>query len=361
MGPSEARSRRSRQDKRPLPGPRTHWRHRGDPGQTPAAQLTRHKGSGIPLAILGAPKPGQFRFYVGDKAGRATSRGEATREHAGFEPSRRLRGRKLYPHHRVAVPRTGITGYWQAGADQTFKREGTDRKHWHPEWRRSADVRDSQNRSMRSWIAPGARFRMRIYVDNLHPAELGALLRICNTDDGAFFRMGGGRPLGFGSASLRITGASLQLGVDLPQQLASAFATTPSVAASDAWRQTVQERIADFDAATKSLYGDTPDHLLAYDAATRGFETGLPVHYPRIGPDPDPDGENFRWFQANDQEEHHYTLPSLPNDKGLPYLHPNGANTVGLHVAVSGAVADGMVTAVGKDVATDVGPRGLCG
>jgi len=53
---------------------------------------------GLPLAILGQPKPQQVRFYLGDANGCAQPRGR-TKEQAGYDGAKNLRGRKVYPHH----------------------------------------------------------------------------------------------------------------------------------------------------------------------------------------------------------------------------------------------------------------------
>jgi len=135
---------------------------------------------GLPLAILSTPKPEQARFYLGaDKEGRpqeGTDRDTASyRDHN----VKRLRGRKVYPHH-AALPER----YWDDpniafNADRRPRgphevSDGTASRY--REFVRVADseskLRDSQNRSILGWVKPGARFSATIAVTNLNAAEV---------------------------------------------------------------------------------------------------------------------------------------------------------------------------------------------
>ena len=62
----------------------------------------------------------------------------------------------------------------------------------------------------------------------------------------------------------------------------------------------------------------------AFLAAARGHADSLPTHYPRTTQAPDPAGENFKWFVANEKEGkspkgRKLSLPSLDADTGLTY------------------------------------------
>ncbi len=128
---------------------------------------------GVPLAVLGQPKPQQGRFYVAK-----SPRGEAQEKKekgltpidAGYHPGKGLRGRKVYPHHKE-LP----TNYWQNPAqDRTQRANG---RHYQ-EYRRpkGARERDGQNRSILGWVKPNTRFTFTVDVLNLSSVELGALL-----------------------------------------------------------------------------------------------------------------------------------------------------------------------------------------
>jgi hypothetical protein len=79
------------------------------------------------------------------------------------------------------------------------------------------------------------------------------------------------------------------------------------------------------------VFGQIP-FIAAFLRMARGFDDGLPTHYPRarqegqVGPvPPHPEGQAYEWFVANDQVQHGqvvagYALPELANDQGLPML-----------------------------------------
>ena len=63
--------------------------------------------------------------------------------------------------------------------------------------------------------------------------------------------------------------------------------------------------------------------IRAFLRSCHGFDDDLPIHYPRAtergypGP-PNPKGESFKWFVANETRSAQYALDDLENDKGLP-------------------------------------------
>ena len=69
--------------------------------------------------------------------------------------------------------------------------------------------RDNQNRSVTAWVRPKTTFRFRLRVRNLSDVELGALLWLLNLDEGHYHRLGGAKPLGFGSVKIRIREAGI--------------------------------------------------------------------------------------------------------------------------------------------------------
>ena len=132
---------------------------------------------GRPLAILGAPKPAQARFYLGDPKGLPQQDG-LDKERAGYTKQKRLRGRKVYLHHQGKVD------------------------PFHP-----MGDKTNQNRSIRNWIPKGKEFRFTIRFEDLTAEETGALLFLLrlgrlSKERPAFFRLGYGKPLGLGSVQL---------------------------------------------------------------------------------------------------------------------------------------------------------------
>ncbi|MDI6712827.1 MAG: TIGR03986 family CRISPR-associated RAMP protein [Anaerosomatales bacterium] len=288
---------------------------------------------GVPLAILGQPKPQQERFYVAkDKNGTPLDRGVERGTGYGSDGSG-LRGYKVYPHHRVP------DGYWDDPmSDRTRNVQGG----WAQEYRRpdckDGAQRDNQNRSVTSWVKPGVEFEVDVHVTNLTGFELGALLWLFSMEEGACFRMGGGKPLGFGSvridwvpeASTLMRGSEWRAHWrELGKAPSRALEPEEADELKDAFETRVREK---FQLAQHR----NADFLRAFVLVSKGFEDRLPVHYPRAvaGTQPaqqqipqNPEGENFKWFVANErwnrhdpQQQHLYSLPHVLLDRGLPIL-----------------------------------------
>ena len=96
------------------------------------------------LAILGQPKPAQGRFYLGQANGAEQSKG-LTKERAGYGGANRIRGPKVFPHHREFSETGWVT-----------------------------DERSKQNRSITGWVKPRTTFELDLDVENLPRIELGA-------------------------------------------------------------------------------------------------------------------------------------------------------------------------------------------
>lgn len=278
---------------------------------------------GLPLAILGQPKPQQVRFYVAmNQSGEAQDNG-LSKEQAGYSIDKGLRGRKVYPHHR-ALP----DGHWdQALADRT---QQASNGHFQ-EYRRpdSDKVRDNQNRSIQGWINAGTEFTFDIHVTNLSKVELGALLWLLSLQENHFHRFGGGKPLGFGSVRLEIESWQLHDGSGWKQTYSTLDDATPSEADRTAL-------IEEFQQAIRTAYGPTLSFenvpfIAAWLRMATGHPNSLPIHYPRArqreqtGPvPPNPGGLAYEWFVANDRVGQNrgpqVSLPDLAEDAGLPML-----------------------------------------
>lgn len=273
---------------------------------------------GLPLAILGQPKPRQARFYVGRRDGSAQD-DELMRQPAGFNRDKQLRGRKVYPHH-LGLP----DGHWKnAQEDRTQRGErGKSDQTWYQEYRRpkkdGKEQRDTQNRSIKGWVSPGTTFRARIQVQNLKEAELGALLYLLDAKPGQMLRVGGGKPYGFGSVSLKVVKESLRTG----QEQAKDYLSLGEPPGDTKHRDDLRQK---FLAALKDLCGDHLGPLPYYEQAAHGFSDPKPIHYPRASERPDPDGKAYEWFVGNERiaegkVAHGYALPDLVGDPGLPIV-----------------------------------------
>jgi len=230
----------------------------------------------MPLAILGSPRPTTTLFYLRKKRGEWSEEerkkpGAATT--IGYDGPNELRGRKFYRHHGNALNRL--------------------------EYERAERRRDHQNRSVRGVRAPGNEFQFTIDFHNLAPVELGALLWTLNlsNNEGCFFRLGYAKPLGFGSVRLSVERINLF----------DVSARYSSLNASGWYGATVLDRsrwLECFETAMRRCYGkalrELPHivDLIALLSEPKRNQP-LPIHYPRTGVQPDPEGKNFEWFVAN--------------------------------------------------------------
>ncbi|MEZ6141676.1 MAG: TIGR03986 family CRISPR-associated RAMP protein [Zavarzinella sp.] len=267
---------------------------------------------GLPLAILGQPKPQQARFYVAVSENGETQRKGLGKEQAGYSPGKGLRGRKVYPHHN-GLP----NGHWDNGVQDRTQQSvaGHVQEYRRPD---SDKVRDNQNRSIQGWVKPGTEFTFDIHVTNLSKVELGALLWILSLPDNHFHRFGGGKPLGFGSVRLEIDSANTHLhdGNDWKQTYSTLADALPNAADRNAL-------IQDFRDAVRTSYGSASFEDVSFIAAwlkmASGHADNLPTHYPRAQLRPDPDGKNFKWFTLNEGDTQE-SLGNLIQDPGLTII-----------------------------------------
>ena len=279
--------------------------------------------AGVPLSILGQPKPAQSRFYLAkDKQGTPFKQGVGKGE--TYLAEQGLRGRKVYPHQQ----QTTLPGYWTANGQATQPiNDRINNRAIYREWRRCDGARDSQNRSIREWVRPGSTFRFAIDVNNLSAKELGGLLWLLNLPENHYLRVGGGKPLGFGSTRWRISGLSLANGKALKARY-QGFDPKPVAAADGQVSDITQAEplISQWQAATAESAGaqnfSTVPFIQAFLNAAKGGE--LPVHYPRVSQEPVM--ESYQWFVANDASNNNrkeqYALPALSsNSRGLWILN----------------------------------------
>ncbi len=293
----------------------------------------------LPLAILSTPKPQQGRFYLAqDRFGTPLADG-IDRAAAFYRDGTVLRGRKVYPHH--VTPNHRDSPYWSWGKAIAASRSwnpATARDYVRPPADHDRPLRDGQNRSVEGWVEPGAVFAASIEVINLAAAEIGALLWLLDLPDGAHHRLGGGKPLGFGSVRITIEGAELEEGEDRAAGYRSLVPPPPTAqpaGASPAWRKTVDTLVTAFEKAVEEAYarqGQAADDfervsfIAAFLQAARGFGDGKPVHYPRKAQTPDRDGKSYEWFVTNEQtggdapRANRMALGPLAGDPGLPYF-----------------------------------------
>jgi hypothetical protein len=257
-----------------------------------------------------------------------------------------LRGRKIFPHQIVE------DDYWAnphevARLANEHPRRPKTRGDRHLEYVRVAmgphqhsdleedrrALRNDQNRSILGWVTPHTRFTARIEVTNLSKAELGALLWLLNLGDHNFHRLGGGKPLGFGSAVVRITGLDIADGEAIIARYASLQSVEPKPTVGQGLEAAIADHVDAFRAAIESAYGpfDNVRLIKAFLNAARGLKE--PIHYPRTTRAPHPGGENYKWFVGNNNArpnaKRYLGLDPLWDPKGLPFLDQDGNVTNG--------------------------------
>ncbi|NCJ08017.1 TIGR03986 family CRISPR-associated RAMP protein [Synechococcales cyanobacterium C] len=278
-------------------------------------------GLGVPLAILGAPKPEQTRFYTAhDATGNPLQVG--VNKESGYDSAARgLRGRKVYPHHN-GLP----ANHWDnPQQDRTHQ----DNQGHYQEYRRprqnGQEQRDDQNRSIQAWVKPQTEFSLQLEVTNLSKCELGALLWLLTLPPGHYHRLGGAKPFGFGSVYLQVDWQNTDLKLGQGWKTFYQSLTAPSNA--DPFDPS--SMITAFKDAVQKVQGGNFEQvpfIAAFCRAAQGFADQLPVHYPRLQAQLQPDTKIFDWFVANERTGNQgngqkVSLPALRQDQGLP-LNP---------------------------------------
>ena len=278
--------------------------------------VKRFGGNGIPLAILGQPKPAQGRFYVAEDDQGTPQNSGIEKSNAGYnKPGKKgLRGRKHYWHHKGRESENA-SEYWEPSAENQNQ-----------EYLRTDDKRDTQNRSIKGWIEPGTEFNISLYVQNLQPQEVGALLWLLSLSTDHCFRLGYGKPLGFGSITMEIETEPLKnrclplgTGADWQAYYADLNATPPEKLNSARQNGCIQEFKTQMETAYHKFpsFGQLP-FISDFLQVLKGPVDDTRIHYPRRNQRPDPEGKNFEWFVANERGQKR-SLPKVKANNGLPY------------------------------------------
>ncbi len=154
------------------------------PGVKKLALVLDNGQHGLPLDVLSSPKPNKAVFYLtekGDEKPKWDNKGSF------------LAGRKFYWNQADVI------------TDWKSKATGSHPGPFKAPFRREGDKVDTQNMVIKNWVEPGTVFKTTIEFENLAPEELGALLAILEMPQGAALRIGGAKPLGFGSFDSRVS------------------------------------------------------------------------------------------------------------------------------------------------------------
>lgn len=249
------------------------------------------------LAILSAPKPTTYRFYLRPRNGKpqdGLSDQQVDYDNAG----QILRGRKVYRHHGERL---------------------------NPQEYQSVNgVKSDQNRTVRGVQKAGSVFEFTVDFENLAPVELGALLWSLQLE-GWHHRIGYAKPLGFGSARIEVLKVSL---VDPKVRYASLASE------NDGWSDYTSARQAwvnAFKDAMATRYGKPFERLenIRDLRALLADTPPLPVHYPRPTRRPQAEGKQYEWFVGNKRGGQtpgpRLALPLAEDDRaGLPLIDKDG-------------------------------------
>ena len=299
-------------------------------GECPTT-LKDFKNDPLPLAILGQPKPEQGRFYVAADSN-GTPQDGVSKQDAGYDKDgkKELRGRKHYWHHKGReADKDNPNDYWDPCPSQDRNRE----------YIRTGRIEDPQNRSINGWIEPGNRFEATLYLQNLQPEELGALLWLLSLPDKHYLKMGYGKPLGFGSVRIEIDTARLVnccipvgTGDDWKKYYA-AFNDCPPATLNANRRKNCIRTFQDSMEAAYNTYQsfDKLPFISDFLQVMQGPIGDARIHYPRLDPTPDPEGKNYAWFMANERGRprreagrnevgKQLALPDVYDKDGLPYI-----------------------------------------
>ncbi|RAL20665.1 TIGR03986 family CRISPR-associated RAMP protein [Lujinxingia litoralis] len=278
---------------------------------------------GVPLAILSAPKPQQGRFYVARDSSGEAQKDSLAKNKSGYSRGKGLRGRKVYPHQRSLSQ-----AHWQEPLEDRTQ-TGIGSPAHYQEYRRpqrgGEEQRDDQNRSILGWVKPGAEFRFDIHVHNLSRVELGALVWLLSLPSEYFLRFGGGKPFGFGSVRLEVDTFDVRSGDNLRNHYSSWMVDSVGTNVHQVSKEAFQRAILQIYSTDGQTNVDEVSFIKAFLTACRGHKDNLPTHYPRAtveglpGP-PNPAGESFKWFVANERQEACYALENLASDEGMPVL-----------------------------------------
>ena len=272
----------------------------------------------LPLNNLGQPKPQQGRFYVAESENGEAQKFQRDSKESGYERGRGLRGRKVYPHHSKLPD-----GYWFEGKEVDFsqidnlKTGNRYREYYRPPGK---PQRDGQNRSMQGWVKPDTEFEFDLHFINLSEVELGALIWLLSLPEDHFHRLGGGKPLGFGSIRLSIKDSEIFDGDEIKKR----YETLDDVKLT---KKNLNEYKTTFENILNSVYKDA-NLLEIFKRASKGFEDGKPIRYPRTTEKPyetnnrgQEQSESFRWFVANNGKKGmKLSLPDLLEDDGFPRI-----------------------------------------
>jgi CRISPR-associated protein (TIGR03986 family) len=246
----------------------------------------------VTLSILGAPHPTSIEFYLDEKTAIKPSRDG---KHGYNETNAKMRGRKIYRHHK--------------SFDENEATVGEDQK-------------SKQNRTIEGIYQQGSIWTFAIEFENLQPVELGALLWTLELHEGdpqGYHRIGYGKPLGFGSVQIDVRELDFYDAKTryIPKQTGLADGMEHKFMLIQRFRESMTN-LYKYNNEDNS-FAQLPN-IVDLLKLLREPEKDLPIHYPR----PEYEGkgekgnEGFQWFMTN-RDGQQKRLKPAQDDDGLLY------------------------------------------
>ena len=201
------------------------------------------------LKELGLPAGKYAPFYLRKKDGSHIGAMAQREFYDGNLDEFRLSGRKFYWHHPDFTVDTATT-----------------------------TQRTKRNRSVADYITVGTKFTVVIRLDSVEERDLLELLRLLHLLEAeAFLKLGHGKPLGFGSVNLKVTGNRLESDSEVARRV-------KELDSAPEWSDALPESLRDQLPQT-----NPPSYFTQFAAIAKG-RPNLEIKYPPGG---------YRWFVTN--------------------------------------------------------------
>jgi hypothetical protein len=279
------------------------------------------------LQALNSPKPSQYRFYLGLRAGgntRPLPSGQPKSIRAGYSADavaeRIVRGRKYYVHDRHLLSGQPIANdYWspQEAARQQHASVSAGDVTRHREFTAAPGQPPAVSLRISGWMPVGTTIRTTIRLESISRDDLLPLLALLTSSDDLSMRLGFGKPLGFGVVRVELDRENAR--IESHDEIVSRYSSLSSNP-SEAARQTTNALIA----SAKSWFADhdAQPHVEQLKLVMRGMSS-YPVHYPRESMTRE--AKTYLWWVTNDKSGKYagqgLSQPLLADgaDGSLPY------------------------------------------
>ncbi|HZK06090.1 MAG TPA: TIGR03986 family CRISPR-associated RAMP protein [Actinomycetaceae bacterium] len=281
----------------------------------PEADMTTRFTDPLWLPTLNSPKPSQFRFRMLGPNSYPLKNGTKKAVTNGYAPGNHL-GRAFYWTHRVP------DDYWNW--DDTTLHAQNDEVGYeqqpvgnrYREYLAPLRTKKLTTKAIQGWVKPGTQFTAYLRMENAEQESLGAFLWMLTEPD-IRFGLGTGKPLGFGTVTIRADLERAEL-MKSDQRRSTYASWTPSGRAVDK-----DELAALAENTTQALDPRVVKSLLRIGS---GIE-GVPVHYPRVRvgnahPVP-PRATSYEWFVSNERSGRK-SLPAPDSDSPWLSYYPPG-------------------------------------